>query len=277
VHVVETKAARHEPLRGRVAASVGQIGAVVDASRLAVHAATGEVPWREIAVAIECVPESLALKQSVFAEIERLAPREMPLASNSSSFPISEIGKGLASRARMLGLHFFMPAHLVPCVEVIRGPDTDPAVCGSMAATMRALGKVPVDVRKDIPGFLANRLQHAMMREAFALIEQGLASPEDVDNAVRYGFGFRYLAAGPILQKDLAGLDVHAAAAATIYPTLANDTTPPRALRDRVAAGKLGVKTGEGFYKWDANRAAREQARYERALAAALEILKRGD
>jgi 3-hydroxybutyryl-CoA dehydrogenase len=134
---------------------------------------------------------------------------------------------------------------------------------------------VPVNVRKDIPGFLANRLQHALMREAFALIEQGLASPEDVDNAVRYGFGFRYLAAGPILQKDLSGLDVHAAAATTMYHTLANDKAPPACLRDRVAAGKLGVKTGEGFYEWDAERAAREQARYERALAAALEILKR--
>jgi 3-hydroxybutyryl-CoA dehydrogenase len=275
VHVVEPKAPRHEPLRSRVAASVGQLGATFDAARLTVHAARGELPWGEIAIAIECVPESLALKQSVFAEIEQLAPRDVPLASNSSSFAISEIAKGLASGSRALGLHFFMPAHLVPCVEVIRGDATDPAVCESVAAMMRALGKVPVHVRKDIPGFLANRLQHALMREAFALIEQGLASPEDVDNAVRYGFGFRYLAAGPILQKDLSGLDVHAAAATTMYHTLANDSAPPRCLRDRVAAGKLGVKTGEGFYKWDADSAAREQARYERALAAALEILKR--
>jgi 3-hydroxybutyryl-CoA dehydrogenase len=175
----------------------------------------------------------------------------------------------------MLGLHFFMPAHLVPCVEVVRGEATDPAVCDAVAGTMRDLGKVPVQVRKDIPGFLANRLQHALMREAFALIEQGLASPEDVDNAVRFGFGFRYLAAGPILQKDLSGLDVHAAAATTMYHTLANDKAPPACLRDRVAAGKLGVKTGEGFYKWDAERAAGAQAKYERALTDALAILKR--
>jgi 3-hydroxybutyryl-CoA dehydrogenase len=275
VHVVEPKGARHEPLRGRVASSAGQLGATLEPASLAVHATSADLPWSEVALAVECVPESLALKQSVFAELERLAPRDVPLASNSSSFPISEIGRGLATRARMLGLHFFMPAHLVPCVEVIRGEATDPAVCESVAATMRALGRVPVNVRKDIPGFLANRLQHALMREAFALIEQGLASPEDVDNAVRYGFGFRYLAAGPILQKDLSGLDVHAAAATTMYHTLANDKAPPSCLRDRVAAGKLGVKTGEGFYQWDAERAAREQARYERALAAALEILKR--
>jgi len=140
---------------------------------------------------------------------------------------------------------------------------------------MRALGKVPVQVRKDIPGFLANRLQHALMREVFALVEQGIAAPEDVDNAVRFGFGLRYLAAGPILQKDLSGLDVHAAAGATIYPTLANDPAPPACLRERVAQGKLGVKTGEGFYKWDAASAQAAQLRYERALTDALAILSR--
>jgi 3-hydroxybutyryl-CoA dehydrogenase len=168
-----------------------------------------------------------------------------------------------------------MPAHLVPCVEVVRGEATDPTLCDAVAETMRGLGKVPVQVKKDIPGFLANRLQHALMREALALIEQGLASPEDVDNAVRYGFGFRYLAAGPILQKDLSGLDVHAAAATTMYPTLAADKAPPACLRDRIADGKLGVKTGEGFYKWDPERAADAQARYERALTDALELLER--
>jgi len=112
------------------------------------------------------------------------------------------------------------------------------------AALMRELGKVPVRVKKDIPGFLANRLQHAMMREAFALIDAGLASPEDVDAAVRYGFGLRYLAAGPVLQKDIAGLDIHCAAAATMYPNLANNTAPGAALSGLVAAGKLGMKTG---------------------------------
>ena len=275
VSVVEPNRARWLALQERIARACGQLGAAPDPARLAVHAALVGVPWPELSLAIECVPESLALKQSVFAELVHLARPDTPLASNSSSFPISEIGRGLATGRRMLGLHFFMPAHLVPCVEVVRGEATDPAVCDAVAGTMRDLGKVPVQVRKDIPGFLANRLQHALMREAFALIEQGLASPEDVDNAVRFGFGFRYLAAGPILQKDLSGLDVHAAAATTMYPTLANDKAPPACLRDRVAQGKLGVKTGEGFYKWDAERAAGAQALYERALTDALAILKR--
>jgi 3-hydroxybutyryl-CoA dehydrogenase len=273
--VVEPNRPRWPALRERVAKACGQLGAAPDPARLTVHSSPVELAWSEVALAVECVPESLALKQSVFAELERLARPETPLASNSSSFPISEIGRGLKTVRRMLGLHFFMPAHLVPCVEVVRGKATDPAVCEAAAGTMRDLGKVPVQVRKDIPGFLANRLQHALMREAFALIEQGLASPEDVDNAVRFGFGFRYLAAGPILQKDLSGLDVHAAAATTMYHTLANDKAPPACLRDRVAEGKLGVKSGEGFYKWDPERAASAQSHYERALTDALVILQR--
>ncbi|MGH8679903.1 MAG: 3-hydroxyacyl-CoA dehydrogenase family protein [Burkholderiales bacterium] len=275
VAVVEPNRTRWPALQERIAKACGQLGAAPDPARLGVEAGLSAVPWDGVSLVIECVPESLSLKQSVFAELERLARPETPLASNSSSFPITEIGKGLATGHRMLGLHFFMPAHLVPCVEVVRGEATDPAVCEAVAGTMHDLGKVPVQVRKDIPGFLANRLQHALMREAYALIEQGLASPEDVDNAVRFGFGFRYLAAGPILQKDLSGLDVHAAAATTLYHTLANDQAPPACLRDRVAQGKLGVKTGEGFYQWDAERAASAQARYERALTDALAILQR--
>jgi 3-hydroxybutyryl-CoA dehydrogenase len=105
---------------------------------------------------------------------------------------------------------------------------------------MRSLGRVPVQVRKDIPGFLANRLQHAMAREAYALIDAGVATPEDIDVAVRFGFGFRFLAAGPCLQRDHAGLDVHAAAAATMYPTLAANTTPSRTLTTRSRAASSG-------------------------------------
>lgn len=274
-HVVEPDAARRMGLTGRVEKAWEQLGGGYAPERLVAHAGLASVPWRDIALVVECAPEDLAVKRKIFEEIERLARPDATLASNSSSFPISEIARGLPTRARMCGLHFFMPAHLVPVVEVIRGEATDAAVCQRLAGTMRALGRVPVTVKKDVPGFLVNRIQHAMMRECFALIEQGLATPEDVDAAVRYGFGFRFVAAGPILQKDLAGLDIHCAAAATIYPTLCNDTAPSRVLRERVAAGKFGVKTGEGFYMWGTERAATEKARYDRALLGALEIFAR--
>jgi len=139
---------------------------------------------------------------------------------------------------------------------------------------MRAVGKVPVKVRKDLPGFLANRLQHALAREAFALIDAGVSSPEDVDAAVRFGFGFRFLAAGPVLQREHAGLDVHCAAAATIYPSLATNVEPARMLREQVAAGRLGMKTSRGFYDWTPESIAAERARYDKLLRAALELLK---
>jgi 3-hydroxybutyryl-CoA dehydrogenase len=173
----------------------------------------------------------------------------------------------------MVGAHYFMPAHLVPGVEVVQSERTDPSVADRVSEDLRSIGKVPIRVRRDLPGFLANRLQHALAREAFSLIERGIATPEDIDNAVRYAFGFRYIAAGPVLQKDHAGLEVHAAAAATIYPDLCNASVPSPVLTGLVAAGHLGMKTGQGFYPWTAATIAAEKARYEAALAAAGHIL----
>lgn len=238
-------------------------------------AALEDVAWPQVTVVVECIPEALEAKRGTFARLEALATRETVLTSNSSAFPISEIARGLATQDRMAGLHFFLPAHIVPLVEVIRSERTRPGLAEQLCGLMRSLGKVPVQVRKDIPGFLANRLQHALAREAYALIDSGVATPEDIDTAVRYGFGFRYLAAGPCLQRDHAGLDVHAAAAATMYPTLAANTTPSPTLTDKVARGDLGMKTGKGFFDWDEASIRREKARYEAQLLAALEVLKR--
>ena len=195
------------------------------------------------------------------------------LCSNSSSFPISAIAAGLPGARRMLGLHYFMPAHLVPLVEVVLGAQSDPALGESLCGFVRGCGMVPVLVRKDLPGFLANRLQHALAREAFALIDAGVATVEDVDAAVRFGFGFRFLAAGPMLQRDHAGLDVHCAAAATMYPDLASNTVPSPSLSTRVEQGKLGMKTGEGFYKWTSQSIAAERKRYDTLLRAGLGLI----
>ena len=202
-------------------------------------------------------------------------PRDALLTSNSSAIPISRIAEGLATRERMFGLHYFMPAHSVPLVEVVYSDASDAARGEELCAFMRATGKVPVKVRKDVPGFLANRLQHALCREAFALIESGVASPEDVDLAVRFSFGFRFLAVGPMLQRDHAGLDVHCAASATIYPDLADNKVPAKVLRDHVAAGHHGIKSGRGFYEWTPESIARERERYNRLLDAALKAHRR--
>ncbi len=166
-----------------------------------------------------------------------------------------------------------MPAHLVPLVEVVLGAQSSVALAESLSAFMRACGMVPVLVRKDLPGFLANRLQHALAREAFAMIDAGIATPEDVDAAVRFGFGFRFLAAGPVLQRDHAGIDVHCPAAASMYPSLAINTVPARALTERLASGRFGMKTGEGFYQWTPESIAAERKRYDDLLRAGLQLL----
>jgi 3-hydroxybutyryl-CoA dehydrogenase len=274
--VVESDTDARSALATRVRSAVEAIGATGARGTVEALPALDGIEWTGVRLVIECVPEQLALKREVFAALERLAPAAVPLASNSSSFPISEIAAGLATQQRMLGLHFFMPAHLVPAVEVVRGERTDEAVAQAVSAMVRAVGKKPVQVRRDIPGFLGNRLQHALMREAISLVEQGFASAEDVDTMVRYGFGFRYIAAGPLLQKDHSGIDIHYAAAATMYPHLCNAGAPSPLMRQMVERGEYGMKSPRrrGFYAWDEASIARERRRYERALAAALRILR---
>jgi 3-hydroxybutyryl-CoA dehydrogenase len=274
--VVEPNSARRAALSTIVPASAETMGISRQGGSVTPLEALSDILWDTAAIMIECGPENLQVKQAIFQALDRAAPAHVPLTSNSSGFPISEIGEGCATQSRMLGLHFFMPAHLVPAVEVIRSIHTDEAKAQEVSATMRAVRKKPVQVKRDVPGFLANRIQHAMMREAIALVDEGFASPEDVDLAVRYGFGFRYIAAGPLLQKDLAGIDIHCAAAATIYPQLHQNTEPSPLMQNLVRNGDYGVKSPsrKGFYEWDEAAIEREQKRYQVALTKAMQILR---
>lgn len=272
--VLEPDAARRAGLGRHFADGLAMLGASDRVGALSACASLDAIDWPVIDLVIECIPERLEPKQALFAELERRARRDALLCSNSSSFPISAIGAGHATAERMLGLHFFMPAHLVPLVEVVLGSRSESTLAEALVVFMRACAMVPVLVRKDLPGFLANRLQHALAREAFAMIDAGIATPEDVDAAVRFGFGFRFLAAGPVLQRDHGGLDVHCAAAATMYPSLATNTEPSAALTSRVAQGKLGMKTGEGFFGWTPETIAAERIRYDALLLAGLKLLE---
>jgi len=273
VVVVERDARRRERLPAHVRAALAPLGLERRLARVRAAASLDDVDWHDVALVVECIVEQLEAKRQLFAELVRRASPQAVLTSNSSGLPIGAIAQGLQHPARMYGLHFFMPAHLVPLVEVVLGPGSDLASAQRLCAFMRGCGNVPVLVRKDKPGFLANRLQHALAREAFALIDEGVATPEDVDAAVRFGFGFRYLAAGPVLQRDHAGLDVHCAAAATIYPSLHNNAEPARVLREHVDAGRLGMKTGAGFFDWPEARRAAERERYDALLRRGLELL----
>jgi 3-hydroxybutyryl-CoA dehydrogenase len=277
VDVVEPNEESRKSLVERVEQAAREIGRNRPLGKAKALASIEDIDWDSVTLVVEAVPESLELKRQVFATLEVAAPRDVPVTSNSSGFPISRIAEGMATADRMLGLHFFMPAHLVPCVEVICGERSDKSVAKSVMAMMRDLGKKPVLVRKDIPGFLANRLQAAIMREALHLVENGYASIEDIDTVSRYSFGFRLAAAGPLLQKDISGLRSVVVSHATMYPDLSNATEPSRILRDLVAAGKSGVQAREGFYKWTDETAAAELARYDRAIEKALAILREED
>ncbi|MBI5259722.1 MAG: 3-hydroxyacyl-CoA dehydrogenase [Burkholderiales bacterium] len=271
VTLVDSDTTRSAAAAARVAA---QLPALPDvAARLRCVEPLEAVDWPGVDLVVENIPEQLALKQRLFAALDALAPPHTLITSNSSGLPISQIGAGLAGAQRMFGLHFFMPAHLVPLVEVVMGAHSSLGAAQRLAGWMRACGSVPVLVRKDLPGFLANRLQHALAREAFALIDDGVASPEDVDAAVRFGFGFRFLAAGPVLQRDHGGVDVHCAAAATIYPSLSNATEPARTLREHAAAGHHGVKVGRGFFEWPDARRQADAERYAGLLRRGLALL----
>jgi 3-hydroxybutyryl-CoA dehydrogenase len=277
--IVEPTPAPRAHLPEKVAEAAQSIGIFGSGGSVDARAAIADIDWLDVGIVIECAPENLEIKQQIFRQLDALAPAHVPLTSNSSGIPISEIGVHCATRERMLGLHFFMPAHWVPAVEVVRSEFSDEAVAQTVSAIMRSVRKKPVQVKRDVPGFLANRIQHALMREAIALVDEGFASAEDVDLAVRYGFGFRYIAAGPLLQKDLAGVDIHCAAAAGIYPHLHTNTAPSALMQNLVKHGDFGVKSAsrKGFYDWDEASIAREQARYQRALKKAMQILRDED
>ncbi|MDB5866837.1 MAG: 3-hydroxyacyl-CoA dehydrogenase [Betaproteobacteria bacterium] len=274
-HIVNPHDRMRETLPQRLRAAMEKLGGTYDETRFPVHDAIGSIPWENVDIAIEAAPERLEVKQQIFEEMVKLSRPNTPLCSNSTAIPISTIGASLPTRERMIGTHYFMPAHLVPAVEVVSSQYTKKAIADRVFNIMKSVGKVPVRVSLDIPGFLGARLQAALSREAIKLIERGICTPADIDNIVRYGFGFRYLAAGPLLQRDHAGLDVHNAGAETIYPDLCNETAPSPCMSDRVKAGHIGMKAKKGFYDWTDESIAVEKARYERALAGAMEVLNR--
>jgi 3-hydroxybutyryl-CoA dehydrogenase len=274
VHVMSPSQKTRDALPARMAAGLAKLAAPrAHAANVRTYARIDDLPWRDIGIVVEAATEDLPLKQRLFAQIEALARPDIALASNTSNFPIGEIGKELKHRGRVAGLHFFMPAHLVPLVEVVSAAFTDPRVAEELVALMKALGKAPIWVKKDVPGFVGNRIQHAMLREALYLINDGIVDAEGVDTAVRYGFGFRFIACGPILQKKMSGWDTNTLVAEALYPQLYNSATPAPVVKALVDKGHLGMKAKQGFWKWDDAKIAREKARIERCLQAGMAIL----
>jgi 3-hydroxybutyryl-CoA dehydrogenase len=242
--------------------------------RIAAHDALAPA-MQGAAFVFEAAPEKLPLKQQIFAELESIVAPEAILASNSSAIPSTEIGRYLKHRQRVIGTHFWNPPHLVPLVEVVQNESTSESVVAATMELLRDAGKVPVHVRRDVPGFVGNRLQHAMKREAFALVAAGVCDAETIDTVVREGFGARTAVLGPMEQSDLVGLDLALDIAEVLYEHLDRTPGPPALLRDKVKAGKLGMKTGEGLRKWTPEAADAVRTRLSRFLAAQAKGRKR--
>jgi 3-hydroxybutyryl-CoA dehydrogenase len=215
----------------------------------------------------EAAPEKLDLKQCIFADLESLVAPETVLASNSSAIPSTEIGRKLKHRERVVGTHFWNPPHLVPLVEVIQTESTSDEVVRRTMELLAAAGRRPVHVRRDIPGFIGNRLQHALKREAIALLAAGVADAETIDTVVKTGFGARMAVLGPFEQSDLVGLDLTLDISEVLVGDLDRSAAPHPFLREKVKAGKLGMKTGEGFRRWTPEQAKEVRERLRHFLA----------
>lgn len=215
---------------------------------------------------IEAVPEKLDLKRSIFADLVAVASESTVLASNSSAIPISDIAMGLDRQDRMLGLHFWNPPYAVRLVEVVQSAATDPAVIDWTMAVMKQVDMLPVHVRRDVPGFIGNRLQHALKREAIALVAAGVCDPATLDLVVREGFGARLAVLGPLEQSDMIGLDLTLDIHKVLMPHLDNTPGPHPHLVSCVAAGATGMAKGCGFRTWTPEEIAETRGRFQRFL-----------
>jgi 3-hydroxybutyryl-CoA dehydrogenase len=199
---------------------------------------------------VEAIPEVLELKWELFEKLERYAKPTAIIASNTSTFPISRLVEKMTTADRMIITHFFNPAQLVPLVEIVKHEKTSPDVVNVTLELMQLIGKSPVLLKKDVPGFIANRLQAALVREAFFLLEQGVADARDIDRAVTAGPGFRWAFTGPIEIADFGGLDTWQRVVENLAPELDKSEKSPLLIQERVKQGKLGTKSGEGIYSY---------------------------
>lgn len=278
--------ARHEDTlraaRGRIARNqeaMVQAGLLSDeAARAAlarIHATTRlEEATHGCQFVSESVPEDLDLKREVFAALDRHAPPGAVLSTDTSGLSISAIASATTRPERVVGFHWMNPPHLMPTVEVIRGAQTADAAMDLACELARRIGRVPIPVEKDVPGFLWNRLQLALIREALHVVEQGIAGPEAVDLAVTAGLGLRWAAVGPLRLMDLGGLATFHSVAAYLYRDLSGAREPQPALAAKVAGGETGARAGRGFYEYPAGSAEAAIAARDARLFELLKLLR---
>ena len=226
----------------------------------------------DVDIVVEAVYENVELKQRIFQRLDALCPERTILASNTSTLMPSLMASVTQRPEQVLVAHYINPPYLLPVVELVRCPQTSDATMQTMVALYRRIGKSPVVVQKEVPGFLVNRLQGALGREAYYIVDQGIASPQDVDTVIRDSFGRRLAVAGVFeLFELIAGYDLSLPMCAYLFPHLCTATEAPPWLKEKVAKGELGAKTGKGFYSWTPESA---EAFREKLMMALIEIAK---
>jgi len=285
-YIVHLSARREATLQGaldRISANQAtMVRAGLLAERSAQEARARIYPTTDLADAVrtcyfisESVPEDLVVKREVFAALDREAPRGAVLTTDTSGLSVSAIAEATGRPEMVAGFHWMNPPHLMPPVEVIRGDHTADRTMDLVCAMATRIGKVPIRVEKDVPGFLWNRLQLALIREALHIVEEGIARPEAVDRALTVGLGLRWAAVGPFRLMDLGGLATFHAIAAYLYRDLSAAREPQRSLSEKVAAGETGLRTGRGFYEYARVGADEALAQRDARLLELLKLIQR--
>jgi len=270
VTITDSVAASLEAVKSRISANLRDLGEDAKAVERVRPCANLAETVRDADYVVEAVLEDLPLKQKLFGEIERHVSPDTILASNTSVIPITAIMQGLARRERALGTHWWNPPFLVPLVEVIETQWTSPQVVAWTVKLHEMAGKKPAHVKKDVTGFIGNRLQHALWREAISLVENGVCDAETVDAVVKFSFGLRLPVLGPLENADLVGTDLTLAIHNIVLKDIDSRPGPSPYLQKLVADGKLGFKSGEGFRKWNSE----EQAALRSALVQHLKAMR---
>lgn len=222
---------------------------------------------------VESIVEDLAAKQAMFVELDAICPESTTISSNTSGLPITKISSGMRHPERAATTHFWNPPHLVPLVEIVKGERTSEETAERLRSVLTEIGKRPVVLRKDVPGQLGPRLLHAITREALAIVQDGIATAEEVDTAVKAGLGLRFPVYGPLEHADMVGLDLTSAVASYLWRDLSAASEPNRLLQEKLSKGELGVKSGKGLYDWTARDPEELRAKRDAFLIARLKDL----
>ena len=216
---------------------------------------------------IENVPENIDIKAGVYRAIDALIAPSVIVASDTSGIPITKLQAHISNPARMVGMHWSNPPHIIPMIEVIAGEKTAPETVSTIRDLIRAIGLLPVVVKKDVPGFVENRVLYALLREAVDLVERGVIEPEDLDTCVSWGIGYKIAVIGPMALLDMAGLDIYKSVSSFLNADLCNRADLAPVVKEKIDAGKLGLKSGGGMFSYEAwlhpgaSGRAREEAR----------------